>query len=74
MQSNQKWVIQTQFIYGWDYVGSTEDDKGNTVRDLYSSEAEANAEIDDLCRTAGYDRDEWRAVIYDPEQDSMDDL
>ncbi len=64
------YAIQTEFIYGWDYVG-TIDDKD---RDLYATEKEAQTEIASLVKSMDYDADEWRVVVYVPADDDKTDF
>lgn len=42
-----KFIIGTKFIYGWDFVWSTEDDNDTTIPDVYDTREEAESSIND---------------------------
>lgn len=42
-----KFIVQTDMMYGWDAIWSTEDDQKRTVPDTYDTQEAAQAEIDD---------------------------
>jgi len=58
-----KYAQQSLFAYGWDYVGTDDNDK----RVLFESEKEALDDLDDAMAglaKLGYKREDWRVVPY----------
>lgn len=68
----QQYAIQCRFGYGWDYTGSCDGE-----RVLYDSFHEANedlkADMPDLVKL-GHTSGDWRVSVYDPDNDTKDDL
>lgn len=59
-------AIQTLFSYGWDYVGTSDEDG---LRAIYLTEQEALDEIQELVAFFQYPAEEWKVVSYNPYED-----
>lgn len=60
-----KYAIQSEFQYGWDFVGTCDDG----LRIVFDTMEEAELELLEIIAFTGEDPDGYRAVVYDPDKD-----